>query len=226
METFLVTGAARGIGRALLAEGIARGHRMIAGVRHGEDALRLAAETGGLVRPLVFDVSDAASLAGAAASLEGPVDVLINNAGMIGPDRQSALDMDFDGFLRTLDVNALGPLRVVQAFLPHLRRSARPRILTITSQMGMMAYRKSDRVAYRASKSAVNKVMQALATDLEGEGIAVQLVHPGWVRTDMGGPDADIAPGESAAGIIDRAMQLNAGHTATFVDFAGRTIPW
>ena len=226
METILVTGASRGIGRALVAEGRARGHRMIAGVRHGEDALHLSAQTGGGVQALVLDVTDAGSLAAAAASLGGPVDVLVNNAGVIGPDCQSVLDMDFDGFLRTLDVNTLGPLRVVQAFLPHLRQSVRPRILTITSQMGMMAYRKSDRVAYRASKSAVNKVMQALATDLEDEGIAVQLIHPGWVRTDMGGPGADIAPEESAAGIMDRIGALTLDKTATFVDYAGRTIPW
>lgn len=188
MAHFLITGAARGIGHALASEALARGHDVTVSVRADADMSRVpeGADT------IVFDVLDGAAVAAAAAEVDRPVDILINNAGIIGPARQSTLDMDFDGFAETLSVNTLAPLRVSQAFLPHLRRSDRPRIVTVSSAMGRMSYQKSDRIAYRASKAAVNKVMQGLATDLRADGVAVQCVHPGWVRTDMGGPEADI----------------------------------
>lgn len=222
MAHFLITGAARGIGHALAAEALSRGHDVTVSVRSDADMSRVPE---GAVA-VVFDVVDGGAVTGAAAGMDRPVDVLINNAGIIGPDRQSTLDMDFDGFADTLAVNTLAPLRVSQAFLPHLRRSDRPRILTVSSAMGRMSYQKSDRIAYRASKAAVNKVMQGLATDVRADGIAVQCVHPGWVRTDMGGPEADIDVTESARGIIDRAEALEMVDTGSFVNYDGTTVDW
>ena len=134
--------------------------------------------------------------------------------------------MDFDGFAKTLAVNTLAPLAVSQAFLPHLKRSSSPRILTVSSGMGRMSYAKSDRIAYRASKAAVNKVMQGLATDLEPMGIAVVMLHPGLVRTDMGGAGADIAPAESAAGILAVAEGLTLEGTGQFLNWDGSTVEW
>ena len=162
----------------------------------------------------------------AAAGIGEPIDILINNAGIIGPKRQSTLDMDFDGFAQTLAVNTLAPLAVAQAFLPQLKRSAAPRILTISSQMGRMSYAKSDRIAYRASKAAVNKVMQGLATDLKPMAVAVALVHPGWVRTDMGGATADIDPSESASGILTLAEGLTLEGTGQFYNWDGSIAEW
>jgi len=227
----LITGAARGIGRALADLAASDGIAVISLVR-----TRPAADLPGDVIDRVdvidgVDVTDEAALTRAAAMLAGrPIDLLVNNAGIIGPERQSTLDMDFDGFRRTLEVNALAPLRVVQAFLPNLRaardRTGLARVLTLSSAMGRMSYAKSDQIAYRASKSAVNKVMQGLATDLAPEGIAVRLVHPGWVRTDMGGSDADISVEESASGVFARAWEFDIATTGTFVDYRGETIPW
>lgn len=226
-KTILVTGAARGIGRALAERAAREGFSVVALVRSRP------AETPAANVEIVdgVDVTDAAALARAAEALGGrPVDLLVNNAGIIGPARQSTLDMDFDGFRDTLEVNALAPLRAVQAFLPGLRaardRSGIARIVTVTSAMGRMSYAKSDRIAYRASKAAVNKVMQGLATDLAAEGIAVRLVHPGWVRTDMGGSDADVSVEDSAAGVLTRAIEFGMGETGSFVDYRGETIPW
>jgi len=219
---FFITGAARGIGHALAAEALARGHDVSVSVRSDADLSQAPEGTS----TVVFDVRDGSALALAAAGIDRPIDVLINNAGIIGPDRQSTLDMDFDGFAETLAVNTLAPLRVSQVFLPHLRRSARPRILTVSSAMGRMSYQQSDRIAYRASKAAVNKVMQGLATDLRADGIAVQCVHPGWVRTDMGGPEADIDVTESALGIMDRAEALEMVDTGSFVNYDGTTVDW
>lgn len=150
-----------------------------------------------------------------------PLDILVNNAGVIGPDRQSTLDMDFAGFRQTLTVNTLAPLAVAQACLPALRAQQGSRIVSVSSQMSWMGYAKSDRIAYRASKAALNKVMQGLATDLEPEGIAVALVDPGWVRTDMGGPDAEEDVIAVAEGILTIAERLSVADTGKFFRFTG-----
>jgi len=204
----LITGVARGIGAALAREAAARGHDVTGTTRDG---------AGGSLA-LVLD--DPARIAGQLRAV-GPVDILINNAGTIGPDRQSPLETDFDGFARTLAVNTLAPLAVAQAVLPRLRESASPRILSLSSQMAWMGYRKADRIAYRASKSALNKIMQGLATMLEPEGIPVVLVDPGWVRTDMGGPDAEEDPAAVARGILDLAGRLTLADTGRFFRFTG-----
>jgi NAD(P)-dependent dehydrogenase (short-subunit alcohol dehydrogenase family) len=226
MTTILITGAARGIGRAVCEEALRRGWDVIGSVRDPETAKALETELGAKFQALVFDVTDAAAVAKAAASLDRPIDILINNAGIIGPERQSALDMDFAGFAATLAVNVLAPLRVAQAFLPHLKRSDRPRLMTISSGMGSMSSASSDHLAYRASKAAVNKVTQGLATDLRRFGIAVAAIHPGWVRTAMGGRGADIEAAESAKGILDIAEKLDLAVTGNFLRYDGSQMAW
>jgi NAD(P)-dependent dehydrogenase (short-subunit alcohol dehydrogenase family) len=226
VTSLFVTGCGRGIGLELVSQAIDLGWNVSGSVRDRETADTLARQFPGRLGVFVFDVTDAEAIRAAAAGFDGAIDILVNNAGIIGPDRQSTLDMDFDGFAETLAVNTLAPLRVAQAFLPNLRKSDNPRILTVSSAMGRMSYAKSDRIAYRASKAAVNKVMQGLAADLEGEGIAVRLLHPGWVRTDMGGAGADISPEESAAGILEVARNTTIAETGTFVNWDGTAVPW
>jgi NAD(P)-dependent dehydrogenase (short-subunit alcohol dehydrogenase family) len=226
MTTILITGAARGIGRALCDEALRRGWSVIGSVRDAKAANSLEAEFGSQFQALVFDVTDADAIAKSARELDRPIDILINNAGIIGPDRQSALDMDFDGFAKTLAVNVLAPLRIAQAFLPHLKRSERPRLMTISSGMGSMSYVSSDHLAYRASKAAVNKVTQGLASDLKRFGIAVAAIHPGWVRTDMGGRGADIEAGDSAKGILDIAERMDLAGTGKFLRCDGSEMAW
>lgn len=224
MTTIMITGAGRGIGLELARQAEAKGLNVIA----------LARSVSGAVPGRVFegvDVTDAASLDKVAAALEGvPVDVLVNNAGVIGPKRQATLDMDFDGFLQALNVNTVAPLRVVDTFLPNLRAArdanGAARIVTISSWMGSLSHTKSDRIAYRASKAAVNKVMQGLAADLAGESIFVRSMHPGWVRTDMGGSGADIDVSESAAGILARALELDAATTGSYTNYDGKPLAW
>ncbi|AZO32300.1 MULTISPECIES: SDR family NAD(P)-dependent oxidoreductase [unclassified Mesorhizobium] len=224
-KTMLITGAGRGIGRALAAFAFQQGDDVIALMRTS-----VSEAFGGEVFCGV-DVTNQRALDRVAAALrDRPIDLLVNNAGIIGPERQSTLDMDFDGFRRALEVNTLAPLRVVQTFLPNLRaardRAGIARIVTISSQMGRMNYTKSDRIAYRASKAAVNKVMQGLATDLAGELIAVRVVDPGWARTEMGGPNATVEVADAAAGIHARAWELNMALTGSFVDYRGKTVSW
>lgn len=228
MATLLITGGARGIGRELVKQALEKGHDVIASVRAGAEAALddLKASAGGRLAVLTLDVSDPASIRAAAAAFDRPVDILINNAGIIGPLPQSTLDMDFDGFAQTLDVNTLGPLRIIHAFLKNVRKGDNPRIVTISSKMGSMAFQSSDRIAYRASKAAVNKVMQGLATDLREDGITVISMHPGWVRTDMGGSSADLAVEESAAGILKVATGLTPAQSGSFINYDGTDIPW
>ncbi|MEL7300857.1 MAG: SDR family NAD(P)-dependent oxidoreductase [Pseudomonadota bacterium] len=204
----LITGANRGIGAALMAAAREAGMTPIGTTRSGGDGT------------VVLELSSPKGIAAQLADI-GPVDILINNAGVIGPAQQSPLDMDFAGFAEVLAVNTLAPLAVAQALLPRLRESASPRILTVSSQMAWMGYRKADRIAYRASKAAVNKVMQGLATELEPEGIPVALVDPGWVRTDMGGGDADEDPSDVARGILSIARRLTLKDTGKFFRFSG-----
>lgn len=204
---FLVTGANRGIGAAVCAVAKALGHEVIRAQRHGGD--------------IACDLADIGAIAAAFARLDGPVDVLVNNAGIIGPARQDPLDMDFPGFAETLTVNTLAPLAVAQAVLPRLRESGQGRVLTVSSQMSWMGYRKADHIAYRASKAAVNKVMQGLATALEPDRIPVVLVDPGWVRTDMGGAGAEEDPLAVAQGIIALAERLTLAETGRFFRFDG-----
>jgi NAD(P)-dependent dehydrogenase (short-subunit alcohol dehydrogenase family) len=213
MATILITGGNRGIGAALVKAYRAAGDDVIVAARSGGD--------------VALDVTDDGSVASAAAALAGrPTDLLINNAGVIGPERQSSTAMDFAGFLATLDANTLGPLRVTQALLPNLRAAEGAKVAIISSQMGSLASAQSDHVAYRASKAAVNKASQTLATDLAREGIAVASLHPGWVRTDMGGAGADIDPSESAAGIKAVLDRLTVATTGKFWAWNGRELPW
>lgn len=234
MKTVLITGANRGIGLALAREFLQNDWQVVATCRDpagASDLQAMAARNAGRVHPIKLEVKDAASVARLPEALkaaigEEAVDVLVNNAGVIGPARQGALDMDFDGFAETLAINTLGPLRVSLAVLPFLRRSREPKILTISSAMGSMSHQRSDRIAYRTSKAAVNKVMQGLATDLGPSGVAVAVAHPGWVRTDMGGQGADIAPHESAKGLYAVVEGLSMANSGSFFNWSGERMPW
>jgi NAD(P)-dependent dehydrogenase (short-subunit alcohol dehydrogenase family) len=221
MARIVITGANRGIGLELARQYAAEGHEVIRAMRGADRADPLFGTA------LALDVTDDVSVETFAAGLgDVPVDLLIANAGVIGPEQQSSTDMDFDGFAATLDANVLGPLRVIQALLPNLRAAPNAKVAVISSKMGSMAQTASNSVAYRASKAGVNKVVQCLAADLAGEGIAVVSLHPGWVRTDMGGQGADIAVTDSAAGIRTVLAALDVGNTGRFVAYDGEVLDW
>jgi NAD(P)-dependent dehydrogenase (short-subunit alcohol dehydrogenase family) len=223
MTTVFITGANRGIGFELARKYADAGWRVVAGVRDVSRAKSVL----DFAEVVELDVADNTSVAALKARFaDDTIDVLINNAGTIGPVVQSSSDMDFNGFLDTLNINTLGPLRVTQALLPALQRSKAAKIVAITSKMGSLSYAPSDHIAYRASKAAVNKVMQCVATDLQPKGIAVAVVHPGWVRTDMGGAGADIDVGTSAAGIISVIEKLSIATSGRFWNFDGSAIAW
>jgi len=226
MTTVLITGAGRGIGLELARQALEKGWTVYGAMRHTITGHAASILDHSNFYGLQFDVTDTDAISAAAAALDVPIDIVINNAGVIGPSRQSTLDMDFNGFALTLDINTLGPLRVAQAFLPHLKRSSNPRIITLSSLMGSMAGTSYDRIAYRASKAAVNKVMQGLANDLVSEDICVVSMHPGWVQTDMGGSHADIPVKTSASGILSVAEDLSIARTGRFINYDGTELAW
>lgn len=215
----LVTGGARGIGFALCRRALARGWRVSATLRAGPVPAG--------VTPFQIDLRDHAALPALAAEV-GPLDILINNAGVIGPEGNTLSPLDAAAFLEVLAINTLAPLAVTQALLPNLMAapSGFGRVLSISSQMASMGSAKSDHIAYRASKVALNKVMQAMATDLAPKGIAAVAIDPGWVKTDMGGPEAELDPDRVADGILEIAAKLTLAQSGGFLRHDGPPRDW
>ncbi|MGO4672649.1 SDR family oxidoreductase [Bosea sp. 2YAB26] len=229
-QTWMITGANRGIGLALATALVARGDHVIAAARDpaSPGLAALVAKHGGLVTPVTLDVTSDASVAAAKAALaDRPIDVLVNNAGVYGPrDKQGALDMDFDAWRDVFEVNVYAPLRVAQAFLPNVEASQGRKIATISSRMGSIAGNPSGALAYRSSKSAVNMAMVVFGNAVRERGVSILLFHPGWVQTDMGGGGADIPPTESAAGLIATIDRSGISDTNSFRTWKGEAIAW
>jgi len=229
MAVALITGANRGIGLALVKAYAGRRDKVFAAVRASSDRTELdavAQSARGWVDIVEMDVADPADIARAKRKLEAePIDVLINNAGVSGPDHQSALDMDFEGLAETLAINAIAPLRIANAFLPNVK-AAKGKIITLSSQMGQMQSASADALAYRVSKAAVNKLMRGLATELKPQGVPVLIVHPGWVKTEMGGEGAPITPEDSAAGMLKLIDKLDIASTGKFLAWNGKELAW
>ena len=229
MAVALITGANRGIGLALVKAYVGRRDRVIAAVRRTSDRAELdafAEANPKWVEVIEMDVADAADIGRARRKLEAePIDVLVNNAGISGPDHQTATDMDYDGLADALAVNAIAPLRIANAFLPNVK-AAKGKISTLSSQMGSMQSASSDSLAYRVSKAAVNKLMRGLATELKPQGIPVFILHPGWVKTDMGGDSAPLAPEESATLMQKLIDKLDLTSTGRFLAWNGKELAW
>ncbi len=223
MKTVLITGANRGIGLALTRHFTARGDRVIAACRHSSDALDA---TGAQVEEGV-DVTDDTALAGLAQRLgDTRLDVVVLNAGIMAREAFGEIDAaGWDDMRRQFEVNALGPLRVAQALSGHLGKGAK--IGIITSRMGSVADNGSGgRYGYRASKSAVNAIGKSLAVDLAPRGVAVFLLHPGFVATDMVGGSGEVTPEHAAGQLVDRLDTLGLAQTGTFWHANGTELPW
>jgi len=227
MENVLITGANRGIGYALAKALVTTNFRVFAGCRDTEHAVtleKLSASHRDLLQVLLLDVSSDESVAAAANALSGRVDVIINNAGVM-PERgeEKITNIDFDHFRNAFEINVLGCARVIRSFLPHLRRSNRPRILNLSSGLGSIAERDNfNYYAYAVSKAALNMLTRSVAFELAPEGITIVAISPGWVRTDMGGDDADISAEESAEALVEAIQQIGPNLSGQFLDRFGR----
>ena len=231
MPAVLITGASRGLGFELAKQYAVEGWRVIACCRKPEDAIalkKLAPSARDMVSVVAMDVADNDTVRNAALTLKDVVvDILINSAGIAGVPQQSTGQIDYASWARVLDVNTMGPLRVLEAFTDNLARSERRLVVTITSGMGSLADNTSGgSIAYRSSKAAVNMVMRSAAIDLAPRGIACVLVNPGWVKTDMGGPGATLTPRESVAALRQLIETFGPKHSGKFYHYDGREYPW
>ncbi|MFW6198298.1 MAG: SDR family oxidoreductase, partial [Acidobacteriota bacterium] len=155
-----------------------------------------------------------------------PLDILINNAG-VGVNRRDLGELDYDQILSHFRVNAMGPLRLTEALLPRLRQGERKLVVNMTSRMGSIDDNGSGGAyAYRGSKAALNMFNRSLAVDLGPEGIVCVVLHPGWVRTRMGGSSAPTSVEESVGGLIEVIDGLDQEDSGRFYDYTGEEIPW
>lgn len=232
METTLITGANRGIGLELCRQYAADGWQVLACSRHPEksDALsRLVARYPERMRVQPLDVADHAQIEKLARELaDASIDLLINNAGIYPDcDKKGFSHTDYAEWAEAFRINSMAPLKMAESFTAQVSRSELKTIVTISSMMGSIADNGSGgNYLYRSSKAAANMVMKSLAIDLKQSGITAVILHPGWVKTDMGGPNAMITTEQSVSGMRRVIGSLTISDSGRFLDYSGREIPW
>jgi len=227
--TVLITGANRGVGLEFARQYAAEGWRVHACCRHPEEASELTAALAGhngVIHRL--DVTHEHSIHTLVEALEDEaLDVLINNAGVIGGEHQDFGDIDYAMWRTTIRTNVLAPYRVAEALLDRLDAGGQRVIANVSSLMGSITDNSSggDHI-YRTSKTALNMVTDCLAMDLRSRGLHVVSFHPGWVRTDMGGAGAPVTPEQSAAGMRRQIAEVGAEQSGRFYNFDGPELAW
>jgi NAD(P)-dependent dehydrogenase (short-subunit alcohol dehydrogenase family) len=229
MTTILITGANRGIGLALAKHASTRGWSVIGTARDPGKADELKKISG--VRVERLDADSDESCTALAKSLAGvPIDILINNAG-ISPDGSKNLEsFDPEAYMACLRTNSVGPLLVTRALLPNVEASDRKVVVQISSIMGSLANAVDQNwkgnLAYHSSKSALNMANTLIANSLKDKGVACVAIHPGWVQTDMGGPNAHLTPDTSAASILDTVEKLGVKDAGAYLNYDGKPLRW
>lgn len=230
MPSILITGASRGIGLELAKYYGGAGWRVFATCRDpggAADLGKFAADHEN-VSVHSLDVADEDSVSALAASLgDTPIDLLFNNAGIIENRQGNDLGgIDYDAWRRELEVNLIGPVRVSEALVENVAASESKKIAVVSSILGSLSEASGGRYAYRTSKAAVNMAVRAMAADLAPRGVTVVTFHPGWVRTDMGGPSATVSPEESAAGMAKVLSEFGTEDSGRFMRYDGTEIDW
>ena len=221
MPSAVIVGASRGIGRALVDHYVAAGWTVAATARTPAQAEALTAAG---AHGVVADVTDAASLAALAAAAPGPHDLLVLNAGANVMEGKLA-DVDPAAWSRIMATNALGPLLALQALAATVRAGGK--IVALSSTLGSIGANAGGGLwSYRMSKAALNAGMKNLAIELKPRDIAVAMLHPGWVKTDMGGPQAEVEIVDSVRGLAHVIDALDIAHTGSFTDYRGNALPW
>lgn len=229
MPHALITGANRGIGLEHTRQLLDRGWTITAGVRNPDAATDLKAlDPGdGRLRIEAYDTTDLNAAQVLKDKVSGPLDILFANAGIMGPSDQQFGSAASEGFMDTLRTNALAPLALAEAFADQVAESQLKVIALQSSRMGSIADNDSGgRYAYRASKAALNAVGKSLSVDLKDKGINVLILHPGWVRTDMGGPNGNLTVTECVEGQLDLIARANPAMNGRFFHVSGQDLPW
>ncbi len=231
MTSILITGANRGLGLEFCCQYAKKNWRVFACCRQPEtaQALHTIAAAYPQVSVHALDIADFAQIDRLAAELAGqPLDVLLSNAAIYGDEKEYAFGhLDYAQWQRALQINTLAPVKLAEAFLPHLLNSQRRLLVPVSSLMASMADNRSGgSLFYRSSKAALNAAMTSLAIDLRPQNIAVLILHPGWVKTDMGGAQAPLSPEESIAGMCEVIENFTLAQSGRFIDFKGAILPW
>ncbi len=229
-STILITGANRGIGLELARQFSEDGWQVLACCRSPEDAgdLKVLAAEYPAVEMFLLDVTNYDQLAALSSQLKDrPIDILLSNAGIYGPRGVSFGEVDAVAWRQVLEVNTIAPLMLAQAFIEQVAISRQKLVAMISSKMGSIADNGSGgSYIYRTSKTAVNQVVKSIANDVEGRGISAISLHPGWVRTEMGGPNGEIDVNESVAGLKQVLTGAGLAQSGQFFNFDGAVIPW
>jgi NAD(P)-dependent dehydrogenase (short-subunit alcohol dehydrogenase family) len=230
-ERVFVTGANRGIGLEYVRQYLERGAWVFAGCRRPGEAHDLAelSQQNEWLKVLHVDVTDGSTIDAAMAEMSadgGCLDVVVNNAG-VSPKGERFSNVEAEGMLSVFEVNTVAPLIVAQKAMALLGRASRPRVVNISSSMGSLTQKDYGRhYSYGASKAALKMMTRAAAHDLAESGISVAALHPGWVRTDLGGSHAALSARESVAGMIGVIDQLTLDNSSYLFNWRGEQQPW
>jgi len=231
-QRFAISGANRGIGLELVRQLLARGDRVVAGCRHPGRALKLtelAAAHPGHLHIVPLDLGKERSITGFAREttmITDALDVLINGAGVLVSGERFG-ELTAKTFADSFHTNVIGPLLLTQALAPALARGTRARVINISSEIGSIADTTAFHTpSYAVSKAALNMGTRLVAAEFKSLDVAVVSLHPGWVRTDMGGVSAPLSVGESVAGMLRVIDSIEPGDSGRFLDYRGETLAW
>lgn len=231
MNTILITGANRGLGLEFCNQYAQEGWNVLACCRNPENskALTQLVQQFSNISVLSLDVSDLTQIDALAKKLNGTViDVLLCNAGVYGDEAGHGFGhLDYAQWQKNMTINVFAPVKLTEAFLPHLQRSALKKVVAMSSLMGSMADNGSGgSILYRSSKAALNAAMKSIAIDNRHNEIAVLILHPGWVKTDMGGSNAPMEIPESVQKMRDTIANFSLTQSGAFLRYDGVTLPW
>jgi len=223
MGTVLITGAARGLGLDFTRQYAAKGWKVHACARNPA-AMK---DVDGDIHHHRLEVTDYDAVKALAAKLSGEaIDVLICNAGVSRPAAAALGSLDPAAWRETFEVNTLAPLMMAEAFVDHIARSKDRKLIAISSRLGSITHCNSGRYAYRASKTALNMEWKGLSVDTASKGLICVVMHPGWVKTDMGGAQATLTIAESVPAMVKVIDGLKASDNGRFINYDGSEIPW
>tara|TARA_B100001778_G_scaffold169037_1_gene138950 strand:- start:5245 stop:5916 length:672 start_codon:yes stop_codon:yes gene_type:complete len=223
MKSVVVTGANRGIGLELVKQLLDSGCRVYATYRSEKGGLEDITNQNLSLHKM--DVRDSSGIDDLSDSIEGKIDLLINNAGVADGRWQSISEIDMQYALEVLEINSIAPVLITQKLLNQMSDDST--IVMMSSLMGSISDCMSGRsYAYRASKTALNMFSIAMKNELQTQGVSILILHPGWVATDMGGPNATVSPEQSVSGMIERIDEHNLGMSGRYVQYDGTPIEW
>jgi NAD(P)-dependent dehydrogenase (short-subunit alcohol dehydrogenase family) len=231
MSTVLITGANRGLGLEFCKQYAQEGWQVIACSRNttqADELQKLAAQYGN-IQLEDLDVAQFGQIDRLAQKLQGQaIDVLINNAGVYGDETAHGFgQLDYDVWSKTLLINTQAPVKMAEAFLVNIKSGQKKLLVSVSSLMGSLADNTSGgSILYRSSKAGLNAAMKSLAIQLKDQAIGVIIFHPGWVRTDMGGPNGLIDAYESVHGMCSVIADFTLAQTGNFLKYDGSKMPW